>query len=248
MTSKRAEQTFSPQSLADRITISLRDDIADGRYASGQQLPAGKDLAQNFGVSITVIREALSRLKADGLIASWQGKGVFVAADGINRPFRLVKSGVAPRALLEVFELRMGVEVQAASLAAQRRTSRDLNQMARCLKAMKPKQKSFEEALSADVEFHRSIAVATRNPLIVSFVEFLQPHLREAIALARATSAKKAETEAAAYREHCDIYEAIMARDKRRASTAVRNVLEGSLRRLRSSLDISESAERKKSQ
>lgn len=248
MAPKTAEQSFSPQSLADRITISLHEDITGGRYASGQQLPAGKDLARKFGVSITVIREALSRLKADGLIASWQGKGVFVSADGINRPFRLVKSGGAPQALLEVFELRTGVEVQAASLAAQRRTSRDLNQMAKCLKAMKPGQKSFEEALSADVEFHRSIAVATRNPLFVSFVEFLQPHLREAIALARTTSAKKAETEAAAYREHCDIYEAIAAGDKRRASTAVRNVLEGSLRRLRSSLDISEGDERKRSQ
>jgi GntR family transcriptional repressor for pyruvate dehydrogenase complex len=240
MNPKSAEQIFSHQSLSDRITVSLREAITSGRYASGQQLPAGKDLAQSFGVSITVVREALSRLKADGLIASRQGKGVFVAADGSNRPFRLIKSGGTPRALLEVFELRMGIEVQAASLAAQRRTAEDLSEMAKYLKDLKPSRKSFDEALSADVAFHRAIAVATRNPLIVSFVEFLQPHLREAIALARATSAKKKETEIAAYREHCDIYEAIAAGDARKASAAVRNVLEGSLRRLRNSLDASE--------
>jgi DNA-binding FadR family transcriptional regulator len=240
MTPKKAEEIFPSQSLADRITISLREDIAKGRYAAGAQLPPSKDLAESYGVSITVVREAFSRLKADGLIASRQGKGVFVTTDGTARPFRLVKSGGTPRALLEVFELRMGIEVQAASLAAERRTGRDLQQMAKYLKVMKPSRASFEEALAADIEFHRAIAVATRNPLIAGFVEFLQPHLREAIALARTTSAKKRETEIAAYQEHCDIYEAIAAGDKRRASTAVRNVLEGSLRRLRNSLDISE--------
>jgi len=165
---------------------------------------------------------------------------VFVAADGMARPFRLVQSVGTPRALLEVFELRTGIEVQAAGLAAERRTARDLRQMAKFLKIMKPGRVSFEEGLAADIEFHRAIAIATRNPLIVSFTEFLQPHLREAIALARTTSAKKHDTEIAAYQEHCDIYEAIAAGDKRRASTAVRNVLEGSLRRLRNSLDLSE--------
>jgi DNA-binding FadR family transcriptional regulator len=63
-------------------------------------------------------------------------------------------------------------------------------------------------------------------------MEFLQPHLHEAIALARANSAKKAETEAEAYDEHREIYEAIVARDARRARRAVRLVLNGSLKRL----------------
>jgi GntR family transcriptional regulator, transcriptional repressor for pyruvate dehydrogenase complex len=224
------EQTFSPQSLADRITVSLREAIVNGRYSPGVQLPAGKNLALQFGVSITVVREALSRLKADGLVASHQGKGVFVAKDEKARPFRL--TGGTPRALLDVFELRMGVEVQAARLAAERRTVRDLRQMEKCLKAMAPARKSFDEALDADIEFHRSIAVATRNPLIVSFMEFLQPHLREAIALARKTSAKLANTRSAAFEEHREIYNAIAAGDQRRAGNAVRGVIEGSLRRL----------------
>jgi DNA-binding FadR family transcriptional regulator len=230
MPHERIEQTFSPQSLADRITVSLREAIANGQYAPGVQLPAGKSLALQFGVSITVVREALSRLKSDGLVASRQGKGVFVAKDEKARPFRL--TGGTPRALLDVFELRMGVEVQAARLAAERRTTRDLKQMEKCLKAMEPARKSFDEALDADIEFHRAIAVATRNPLIVSFIEFLQPHLREAIALARKTSAKLANTRSAAFEEHREIYNAIAAGDQRRAGNAVRGVIEGSLRRL----------------
>jgi len=81
MAAKGAEQFLSPQSLTDRITVTLREHIVGGKYAPGRQLPAGKDLSQAFGVSITVIREALSRLKADGLVASRQGKGVFVSND-----------------------------------------------------------------------------------------------------------------------------------------------------------------------
>jgi GntR family transcriptional regulator, transcriptional repressor for pyruvate dehydrogenase complex len=232
MVARGAEQIILPQNLTDRITVALREHIARGEYAPGRQLPAGRDLSRTFGVSITVIREALSRLKADGLVASRQGKGVFVASDAKARPFRLVQSSGAQRALSEIFELRMGVEVQAAGLAAKRRTARDLAVMTRCLKAMAPSQKPFEQGLKADLGFHRAIAEATRNPLIVSFMEFLQPHLHEAIALARANSARKPETEAEAYQEHLDIFEAIAAQDPRQAETAVRRVLDGSLQRL----------------
>jgi DNA-binding FadR family transcriptional regulator len=232
MASELVERTVSPNNLTDRITATLRDDIVNGKYAPGVQLPPGRELGQHFGVSITVVREALSRLKADGLVASRQGKGVFVPNDTKARPFRLAPAGGTRHSLFEIFELRMGVEVQAASLAAERRTTRDLNTMAKYLKAMEPSRRSFDDALAADLAFHRTIAEATRNQLIVSFMEFLQPHLHEAIALARATSAKKAETEAEAYDEHREIYEAIAARNARRARQAVRRVLDGSLKRL----------------
>src|SRR5258708_729839 len=160
MVAKGAEQVLSPQSLTDRITVTLREHIVGGKYAPGRQLPAGKDLSQAFGVSITVIREALSRLKADGLVASRQGKGVFVANDSKARPFRLIKSSGTQRALLEIFELRMGVEVQAASLAAKRRTTRDLNVMTKCLRAIEPSRNSIDKALLTYLALHQSVEVA----------------------------------------------------------------------------------------
>jgi GntR family transcriptional repressor for pyruvate dehydrogenase complex len=218
--------------LTDRITASLREEIVRGKYAPGMQLPAGKNLGQQFGVSITVVREALSRLKADGLVASRQGKGVFVPSDTRSRPFRLELASGKHLPVAYIFELRMGVEVQAASLAAERRTTRDLHAMAKYLKLMEPTRKPFAEALVADLAFHRTIAEATGNPLIVDFMTFLQPHLHGAIALARTTSARKAETEADAYKEHLAIYDAITAKDSRRARRSVRLVLNGSLKRL----------------
>jgi GntR family transcriptional repressor for pyruvate dehydrogenase complex len=231
MAPEQRGHTVSPNNLTDRITATLRDAIVSGKYAPGGQLPPGKELGLHFGVSITVVREALSRLKADGLVASRQGKGVFVPKDTKARPFRLEPGGTK-RSLSDIFELRMGVEVQAAGLAAERRTSRDLALMAKYLKAMQPAQEKFEEALAADLAFHRTIAEATRNPLIVGFMQFLQPHLHEAIALARATSAKRSDTEAEAYQEHVDIYEAIAAKDVPLAQNSVRLVLNGSLKRL----------------
>lgn len=232
MTYRQVRRTTASNNLTDRITAMLRDDIVSGKYAPGRQLPAGKDLSETFGVSITVIREALSRLKSDGLVASHQGKGVFVEDDAKARPFRLATGEGSKHALRHIFELRMGVELQAATLAAERRRPSDLKAMQDCLKQMEPNKNSFEKALAADIAFHLTIAQATQNPLIVSFMQFLQPHLYESISKARASSARKASTTLIAYEDHHAIYEAIAASDVHRARLAARRVLERSLRRL----------------
>ncbi len=69
MTYRQVRRAIVSNNLTDRITSMLRDDIVSGKYEPGRQLPAGKDLSAAFGVSITVVREALSRLKSDGLVA-----------------------------------------------------------------------------------------------------------------------------------------------------------------------------------
>lgn len=233
MVYRKVQRTFvSSDSLADRIAGMLRDDIVTGKYKPGRQLPPGKDLTERFGVSITVVREALARLKSDGLVASHQGKGVFVEQDSTARPFRLPVASVRKDTLAHIFELRIGIEVQAAVLAAERRRARDLKAMMRHLRVMEPGRRSFEEALAADIGFHLAIAEATQNPLIVGFTQFLQPHLNSFILQARAASAKNPTTERMVYREHRSIYDAIDAADPRRAGMAVRKVLEGSLQRL----------------
>jgi GntR family transcriptional repressor for pyruvate dehydrogenase complex len=144
----------------------------------------------------------------------------------------LAAAGEPQSSLRHIFELRMAVEMQAASLAAERRTKADLKAMLVCLKVMEPSKNSFEEALASDIAFHLAIAQATQNPLIVSFMRFLQPHLYESISLARANSAKNSETTIIAYKDHYAIYEAIEASDPHHARLAARRVLERSLRRL----------------
>lgn len=229
MTYKQVRRTPASQNLTDRITVMLRNDIVKGKYEPGRQLPASKDLSEAFGVSITVVREALSRLKSDGLIASHQGKGVFVENDTKARPFRLALPTGKKHSLAHIFELRTAVEVQAARLAAERRKNSDLKAMIKCLKLMEPSRNSFEQALAADIDFHMTIAAATHNPLIVSFMQFLQPHLYDSISMARANSAKNRKTEIVVYKDHYAIFEAIAASDPRRAGLAARRVLERSI-------------------
>jgi DNA-binding FadR family transcriptional regulator len=232
MTYRPVQRAAVSNNLTDRITTMLREDIVNGKYKPGKQLPAGRDLSESFGVSITVVREALSRLKSDGLIASHQGKGVFVEDNAKARPFRLATAGESQGSIRHIFELRMAVEMQAASLAAERRTRANLKAMQACLKVMEPSHGSFEQALASDIAFHLAIAEATQNPLIVNFMRFLQPHLYESISLARANSARKLETKIIVYKDHCAIYEAIEAADPHRARLAARRVLDRSLRRL----------------
>ncbi|MBN9598842.1 MAG: FadR family transcriptional regulator [Afipia sp.] len=217
--------------LTDKTTAALREEIITGKYPPGRQLPSGRELSEAFGVSITVVREALSRLKSDGLITSHQGKGVFVEDDTKARPFRLESIG-KQSSISDIFELRIAIEVQGSMLAAERRSAADLRDMARCLKEMRPGQNSFDKAHTADINFHLSIARATKNPLIVSFMEFLQPHLYEAIWQARQVSSKQQQTKAISYDDHFAIYKAIEASDPQQAQTSMLRVLQGSLSRL----------------
>src|SRR5580692_4041367 len=145
----QVKRSTNSNNLTDRIAAALRDDIASGKYEPGRQLPSGRTLSESFGVSITVVREALSRLKSDGLVAAHQGKGVFVEDDARARPFRLATSVDAKSSLRDIFELRMGVEMQAAMLAAERRKASDLKAMLDCLKQMEPNKSPFERALAA---------------------------------------------------------------------------------------------------
>src|ERR1700730_6980003 len=179
MTYRQVRRSTVSNNLTDRITAALRQDIVSGKYEPGRQLPAGKNLSATFGVSITVIRESRSRLKSDGLVASHQGKGVFVEDDARARPFRLATTVDAKSSLRHIFELRMGVEMQAATLAAERRKAGDLKAMLGCLKQMETNKSSCGQDLAADIAFHLTIAQATQNPLIVGFMKCLQAHLYE---------------------------------------------------------------------
>src|ERR1700759_4891902 len=108
---KPVRRATNSNNLTDRVTSMLRDDIESGKYQPGRKLPASKQMSEAFGVSITVVREALSRLKSDGLIASHQGKGVFVEDDTKARPFRLATAEGTKSSLGHIFELRICVEM-----------------------------------------------------------------------------------------------------------------------------------------
>src|SRR6185436_825271 len=117
------------ENLSQRVVRSLTASIAGGRIRVGEKLPTEQELCGEFGVSRTVVREAISSLRADGLVVSHQGKGVFVQR---SRPdgFQIDPSELeAAQEVIKVLELRIGVEAEAAALAARNRSAGDVKRL-----------------------------------------------------------------------------------------------------------------------
>src|SRR5258708_36717282 len=104
------EQISSTRTLADRVTEALMRKIVGEELPAGAQLPSEQVMAASFGVSRTVIREAISRLKSEGLVDTKQGRGAFVRTDRTDVPFRIgIDPDDALPSLLHLLELRLGL-------------------------------------------------------------------------------------------------------------------------------------------
>jgi DNA-binding FadR family transcriptional regulator len=162
------------RSLTDELAARITDEISSGRLRRGDKLPTEQKLVAAAGVSRTVIREAVSALKALGLVETRQGVGVFVACDARRRPFQIDPDRLQRLpAVLHVLELRSGIEMEAAGLAAERRTALHLTRLADTLQAIGLAIARGEEAVEADFAFHCAIADATGNPHFRQLLEAL---------------------------------------------------------------------------
>ncbi|MBL8700831.1 MAG: FadR family transcriptional regulator [Alphaproteobacteria bacterium] len=230
-------QPLRPQrKLAEEAVTRISEAIRDGQLAPGARLPTEASLMRAMGVSRTVVREAVAALRAEGLVETRQGAGAFVAADDSRVPFRIEMAG--PRALeevLEVMELRLAVEVEAAALAAARASTRHVAAVRKALGAITAAIGRRESAVAEDFAFHRAIAAATGNARFVQFLAFLGRHLipRQSVRAATASAAENLEYLERIQSEHARIAEAIAAGDPAAARTAMRTHLEGSLARYR---------------
>jgi GntR family transcriptional regulator, transcriptional repressor for pyruvate dehydrogenase complex len=161
----------APRSLTHALIERLTFEITSGKLTTGARLPTEQELIAATGVSRTVVREAVAALRAEGLVTTRQGVGAFVA-DG--RPFRI--NGDELRSLREVIaimELRTGIEVEAAGLAAERASATDLRRIAAAYRAIEQAIRRGESAVDQDFAFHCRIAEATGNPQFVRFLQYL---------------------------------------------------------------------------
>ncbi|MCK9513651.1 MAG: FadR family transcriptional regulator [Pigmentiphaga sp.] len=218
-------------SLADEVAEQLRRRIINGEYAPGQRLPTGAALAAEFGVSMSVVREALSQLKHDGLMQSIQGAGAFVSPQGQPRSFRLDDLPVTPLGLARIFELRRAVEGEAAWLAALRRQPDHLAGLRQALEDMATAVADGTDGTEADARFHHLLAEATGNPLFLELSRFLSAHIGIAIETARLNSIRQG-TWQLAHDEHRQLLLALEAGDAEAARTAVLAHIDGAAERL----------------
>jgi GntR family transcriptional repressor for pyruvate dehydrogenase complex len=162
-----------PRSLSHELVARLTADITSGKIPPGAQLPTEQELIAAAGVSRTVVREAVAALRAEGLVVTRQGVGAFVPANA-RPPFRIDVAQLSSlRDVLDVMELRTGIETETAGLAADRASSAQVRKIAGCLAAIEAAIRRGEDGIDQDFAFHCSIADATGNPQFRRFLEHL---------------------------------------------------------------------------
>jgi len=162
------------RNLTDELIHRLSEEITAGNLSPSARLPTEQEMMANFGVSRTVVREAIAVLRAEGLVQTRQGSGAFVAPDLRRRPFRIDPEGLRSiDEVVNVMELRIAVESEAAGLAATRRSDADLKEIAATQRAFAEAIERGENAVDADYAFHCAIGAATGNGYFTSFLGFL---------------------------------------------------------------------------
>lgn len=163
----------APRSLTQQLFTRLASDITSGKLAAGSRLPTEQEMIAATGVSRTVVREAVAHLRAEGLVITRQGVGAFVA-ENVRRPFRIeFDEGSSLREVLNVMELRTGMEIEAAGLAADRASAGGIKKVSECYEAIDAAIERGEMAVDQDFAFHCAIADATGNPQFRRFLEYL---------------------------------------------------------------------------
>jgi GntR family transcriptional repressor for pyruvate dehydrogenase complex len=229
------------QSLTSQVIDEVTGRIQSGQYKRGDQLPTEKGLIEEFGVSRTVVREAIANLKANGLVSTRQGIGAFVMDESL-RSFRIPEEKLAiAEELLEALEVRIAIESEAAALAAIRRTPEQLAAIEAACNAMDAALLRGEETVALDIAFHRSIAEATGNRHFLGLFnylgEVLMTRARLSVSGAQLSDTPyDAKTLDAFLRrissDHRQIVDAIAAQDSDGARAALRRHLGGSRDRL----------------
>jgi DNA-binding FadR family transcriptional regulator len=221
--------------LSQRLYRDLGERISRGEYATGGRLPTEKELGQIYGVSRAVVREAISSLKADGMVRAQQGIGVFVL--GVRSvPYPLTPAKLASlKEAIDLLELRACVECEAASLAATRRTDVQLDEAATAIDGMDKAVRGGQSAGDWDTRFHSSVAAMTGNPqfqiLFDLFGEQLLPRTRFGVGISDVGAMR--EYLARVNTEHRAILTAIARRDPDTARAAMRMHLSNVQGRLR---------------
>lgn len=218
--------------LSTLVASSITREIAQGRLKPGDQLPTEQALATTFGVSRNVVREAIARLRSEGRIWSQQGRGAFVADAGnptvLTIDYEALQRSDSFRSL---FELRGILEVEAAALAAERRSAADIAAMRGALEGMRTAPYGSVAWLKNDLGFHRAVADATRNAYMGQFLVFVSERVRESI-LAAGNQQKSDDMARTTLGEHERILAAIAAGAADEARSAMQDHLAGAAARV----------------
>jgi len=225
-----------PRTLALELVERFGDRIRTGQLQAGDKLPTEAAIMEEFDVSRTVVREAISKLQASGLVETRHGIGTFVIGPGDGPSFKITPEQFSTlQDVIAVLELRIGLETEAAGLAAQRRTDANLASLRKALDAVIAAVEAGQDSVAADFQFHLEIARATQNS---HFADLMATLGAQIIPRARLEPAADMNEERLAYMrrvnaEHESILDAIASQDAEAARAAMRTHLSNSRERRR---------------
>lgn len=218
--------------LSDQVADVLAAEIRAGRLAVGDKLPTEAALVEQFSVSRTVIREAVSRLKSLGLVDSRQGSGMYVKDAGFSPLNFDARFAVSRQAVVQMVEVRRALEAEVAGLAAQRRTPGDVQRIRHAIAALDAAVQAGGDGVDEDVQYHRAIAEAASNPFLIGTLEYLGQFLRGATRVTRANEARRADFARQVQDEHEMIARAIEAGDATAARQAAAQHMNNAIQRI----------------
>jgi len=227
---------LAAERLSDKLAARIAERIDSGALKPGDRLPTEVQFAAAYGVSRTVVREAIHQLKSQGLVRSRQGSGVFVTAPPAHRALafdpKLLES---MDAVVQMVELRRVIEGEIAALAAQRATRAQLAELRRALAMIDAATDGGQLGVEEDLTFHRAIASATGNPQFLRLLGILEAYARDAMTVVKGYESMRADFMEQVRNEHRAILAAVAAGDPKAARrAAIRHHLNGEQRLLTS--------------
>lgn len=218
--------------LSDRVYADIVERILQGNYGEGERLPSEAELAQMNQVSRPIVREALSRLRDDGLVRSHRGAGSFVK----RRPDRAMLDFAPLESLADMqrcFEFRAALEGESARLAAQNAEPASIKEIERALQQLEKCIRAGELGVDADFGFHLAVARATNNRFFSDTLLSLKEQINFGQNLARNLGLRRPGHHLPEVQEeHAHIFQAIRAGDPELACQRMRQHIGNSRRRV----------------
>jgi len=168
--------------LYEQIVQQIEESILKGALKPGDQLPAERDFARQFGVSRTAVREAVKALREKGLVEAYPGRGTFVTngtPPSVRQSLGRMMRADQPEGTAQLVEVREILEPEIAGLAASRADEEAIATMREAIEVMDNTKDDPEGFIEADLDFHLALAEAAANPLILSLIDSIVAVLRD---------------------------------------------------------------------
>ena len=233
-----------PRRLPDEVATTITGAIEGGRLRPGDRLPTEAELSERFGVARTVVREAISLLKYDGVVQSRRGVGAFVTEAGRRTAFRISPACFEKRRrIVQLLQLRTGVQAGASALAAAQRTEAEMAEVEALFEAMaeadaEGPEAALERRVDAELAFYRRITEASGNEYYVEVVGMIEANIQDNLRSAFLKNAAASEFGPAIMAEHRAVLEGLRARDAEAARLATRTRFERAAERLAARADF----------